>query len=37
MSNLEKIRQLQTQFKNMPKLEKIILHDVTKVVYVSTK
>lgn len=37
MSNLEKIRQLQNEYRNMPKLEKVILHNVTKVVYVSTK
>ena len=37
MSNLEKIRQLQNQYRNMPKLEKVILHNVTNVVYVSTK
>lgn len=37
MSNLEKIRQLQNQYKNAPKLEKVIFHNVTNVVYVSTK
>lgn len=37
MSNLEKIRQLQKEYRNMPKLEKVIFHDVTNIVYVSTK
>lgn len=37
MSNLEKIRQLQNQFRNMPKFEKVICKDITNIVYVTTK
>lgn len=37
MSNLDKIRQLQNEYRNAPKLEKVIMHNVTNVVYVSVK
>ena len=34
---LDEIRKTALSFKNAPKLEKVIFHNVTSVVYVSTK
>lgn len=35
--SLDEIRKQALSFKNAPKLEKVIFHNVTNVVYVSTK
>lgn len=35
--SLDEIRKVCASFKNAPKLEKIIMHNVSNIIYVSTK
>ena len=35
MTNLDNIRKMALSFKNAPKLEKVIFHNVTNVVYTT--